>query len=69
MVAFFVLILLCTPPGIHIGQCITGTSSYTHYTKTECEKAAKREAVKQTKRGYMVVSTECRAIIFEGQGI
>ena len=69
MIGYFVLILLCSPPGIHIGQCMTGTSSYAHYTKTECEKAAKREAVKQTEKGYMVVSTECRAIIFEGQSI
>lgn len=69
MIAFFVLIQLCTPPGIHIGQCMTGTSSYVYLSKIKCEKAAKREAVKQTDNGYMVISTECRAIIFEGQSI
>jgi hypothetical protein len=69
LVAFIIVIQLCQPPGIHIGQCKVGTSNYLYYDLSQCENEAKNEAVRKSKKGFVVITSECRPLIVNAREV
>ncbi len=63
IVAFFALLMLCQPPGVHVGQCRVGTSNYVYENLKACEEAAEKEAVRASSKGFVVIVAECRPLI------